>query len=49
MHLNAIERSRQLDAVNAELSRLNETLEASVQARRRSSLPHSIRSAARRG
>jgi adenylate cyclase len=33
MHLNAIERSRQLDAVNAELSRLNETLEASVQAR----------------
>ena len=33
MHLNAIERSRQLDAANAELSRLNETLEASVQAR----------------
>ena len=33
MHLNAIERSRQLDAVNAELSRLNETLEASVHAR----------------
>ena len=33
LHLNAIERSRQLDAANAELSRLNETLEASVQAR----------------
>ena len=33
MHLNAIERSRQLDVANAELSRLNETLEASVQAR----------------
>ena len=33
MHLNAIERSRQLDAANAELSRLNETLEAGVAAR----------------
>ena len=33
MHLTAIERSRQLDAANAELSRLNETLEAGVQAR----------------
>ena len=33
MHLNAIERSRQLDAANAELSRLNETLEAGVSAR----------------
>ena len=33
MHLNAIERSRELDAANAELSRLNETLEAGVQAR----------------
>ena len=33
MHLNAIERSRQLDAANAELSRLNETVEAGVAAR----------------
>ena len=33
MHLNAIERSRQLNAVNAELSRLNETFKASVHAR----------------
>ncbi len=33
MHLNAIERSRELDAANAELLRLNETLEAGVQAR----------------
>jgi adenylate cyclase len=33
MHLSAIERSRQLDAANAELSRLNETLEAGVAAR----------------
>ena len=33
MHLTAIERSRQLDAANAGLSRLNKSLEAGVQAR----------------
>ena len=33
LHLTAIERSRQLDAANAALSRLNESLEAGVQAR----------------
>lgn len=33
LHLSAIERSRELDTANAALSRLNETLEASVEAR----------------